>query len=404
MNKSASMQIPLSKGGRQPWLPGGCPFIEKTRQIGTETTPSPPSKGESDASSSAVVSLKRSWGILIKSLSVLQILIALLACQHNKPVLHIYTWADYIKPELTHRFEADHQCWVIIDTFDSNEAMYAKIKAGASGYDLVTPSSYMAKIMYDQGLIQLLDHSLLSNLRHIDPDYLKIAIDPEMRYSVPYMLTNTGLAYLRSKVPDFEPSWRMFDRKDLKGRITMLNDMRETIGAALKSLGYSLNTINDGELEAARDLVIRWKRNLAKFESEQYKTGLASREFLLVHGYSGDILQVQRENSDIQFDVPVEGTSIACDDFVVAKNSKEVTLAHQFINFMQEPEVAAENTNFVAYLCPNKTSYPQISEKIRQNPGVFLRPEIRAKSEVIQDLGANNVKYTRIWDQIKAAN
>jgi len=218
------------------------------------------------------------------------------------------------------------------------------------------------------------------------------------------MLTNTGLAYLKSKVLDFEPTWKMLDRKDLKGRITMLNDMRETIGAALKSLGYSLNTIDDSELEAARDVVIRWKRNLAKFESEQYKTGLASREFLLVHGYSGDILQVQRENSDIQFDVPVEGTSIACDDFVVTRNSKEVTLSHQFINFMQEPEVAAENTNFVAYLCPNKASYPQISEKIRQNPGVFLTPEIRAKSEVIQDLGANNVKYTRIWDQIKAAN
>ncbi len=341
---------------------------------------------------------------LSRLLIVLSILTALPACQQSKPVLHIYTWADYIKPELTHRFEADHQCWVIIDTFDSNEAMYAKIKAGAGGYDLVTPSSYMAKIMDDQGLVQQLDHRLLPNLKHIDPDYLKIAIDPEMHYSVPYMLTNTGLAYLKSRVPGFEPTWKMLDRKELKGRVTMLNDMRETIGAALKSLGYSLNTINDGELDAARDVVIRWKRNLAKFESEQYKTGLASREFLLVHGYSGDILQVQRENSDISFDVPVEGTSIACDDFVVTRNSKEVMLAHQFINFMQEPDIAADNTNFVAYLCPNKTSYPQISEKIRQNPGVFLKPEIRAKSEVIQDLGANNVKYTRIWDQIKAAN
>jgi spermidine/putrescine transport system substrate-binding protein len=249
-----------------------------------------------------------------------------------------------------------------------------------------------------------LDRKLLPNLKHIDPDYLKIAIDPEMQYSVPYMLANTGMACLKSRVPDFQPTWKMLDRRDLKGRMTMLNDMRETIGAGLKSLGYSLNTTNDAELEAARDVVIHWKKNLAKFESEQYKTGLASGEFLLVHGYSGDILQAQRENSDIRFDVPVEGTSVACDDFVITKEAKQVKLAHQFINFMQEPDVAADNTNFVAYLCPNVTSYAKISEKIRQNPGIFLKPEVRARSEVIQDLGANNVKYTRIWDQIKAAD
>jgi spermidine/putrescine transport system substrate-binding protein len=337
-------------------------------------------------------------------LLMLLILVVASGCQRSRPVLHIYTWADYIKPELIHQFEIDHQCSLVIDTFDSNEAMYAKIKAGASGYDLITPSSYMVKIMRDQGVLQPLDHKLLPNLKHIDPDYLKIAIDPEMQYSVPYMLANSGIACLKSRVPDFQPTWKMLDRKDLKGRITMLNDMRETIGAGLKSLGYSLNTTNDAELEAARDVVIRWKKNLAKFESEQYKTGLASGEFLLVHGYSGDILQVQRENSDIWFDVPVEGTSVACDDFVITKDARQVTLAHQFINFMQEPDVAADNTNFVAFLCPNVPSYAKISEKIRQNPGIFLKQEVRARSEVIQDLGANNVKYTRIWDQIKAAD
>ncbi len=319
-------------------------------------------------------------------------------CRSGKPTLHIYTWADYIKPELIHRFEADRGCAVVIDTFDSNEAMYAKIKAGAGGYDLITPSSYMVKILYDQGLLQPLDHELLPNLSHIDPDYLKIAIDPEMHHSVPYLLTNAGLACLKSRVPDFQATWKMLDRKDLKGRMTMLNDMRETIGAALKSLGYSLNSNSDSELEEAREVVIRWKRNLAKFENEQYKTGLASGEFLLVHGYSGDILQVQRENPDVMFDVPVEGTSIACDDLVITKDSKQVSLAHQFINFMHEPDVAAANTNFVNYLCPNKTSYSAISEKIAHNPGVFLKPEIFSKSEVIHDLGPDNAKYIRIWD------
>jgi spermidine/putrescine transport system substrate-binding protein len=325
-------------------------------------------------------------------------------CKRTTPTLKIYTWADYIKPELMQRFEVEHQCKIIIDTFESNESMYAKLKAGAAGYDMATPSSYFVKIMHDQGLIQPLDHALLPNLKHVDPDYLRISMDPHMHHSVPYLLTNTGLAYLKSKVKNFQPSWKMMDRRDLKGRMTMLNDMRETIGAALKSLGYSLNSRDEKELEAARDVAIRWKRNLAKFEAEQYKTGLASGEFLLVHGYSGDILQVQKESPDIEFSIPAEGTSVSCDDLVILKNSTQVKLAHSFINFLHEPEVAAENTNFISYVCPNRTSYPKVDEALRNNPAIFLAPELRAKCEMVEDLGPDTAKYTKVWDQIKAAN
>jgi spermidine/putrescine-binding protein len=164
-------------------------------------------------------------------------------------VLHVYTWADYIKPELVARFEAENACQVVIDTFDSNEAMYAKIKAGATGYDLITPTSYMVSLMQSQGLLQPLDKAKIPNAGRIDPEYLAIAVDRTMDHSVPYMITNTGIAYLKSKVKDFEPSWAMFNRADLKGRMVMLNDMRETIGGALKFLGYSLNTRNEEGLE-----------------------------------------------------------------------------------------------------------------------------------------------------------
>jgi spermidine/putrescine transport system substrate-binding protein len=292
---------------------------------------------------------------------------------------------------------------VVIDTFDSNEAMYAKLKAGASGYDIVVPSSYMARTMSQQGMLRDLDRTRLPNLAHVDPDYLKIALDPGMKYSAPYMLTITGIAYLKSRVSNVEASWRVLDRTDLKGRMTMLNDMRETIGAALKSLDYSLNTTNEQELAAARDVVIRWKKNLAKFENEQYKTGLASGEFLLVHGYSGDILQVQAENKDIVFMVPLEGSSLACDDMVILKGSRQVDLAHRFINFMHDPRVAAENTEFIRYLCPNQASYAYLSKETRGNPTLFPPADVRRKAEVIIDLGADNARYTKIWDEIKAA-
>ena len=340
-----------------------------------------------------------------RPLTVLTVaLLAAAACKQQPKTLHVYTWADYVKPELVARFEQEQGCTIVIDTFDSNEAMYAKLKAGAGGYDVITPSSYMVQVMHRQGMLLSLDHARLPNLANVDPEVLKIAIDPKMDHSAPYMMTITGIAYLGSKVADVRPSWAMFDRPDLKGRATMLADMRETIGAALKFLGYSINSTNPVELAAARDVVIRWKKNLAKFENEQYKTGLASGEFLLVHAYSGDILQVQEENEDIVFAVPEEGTSIACDDLVIPKDSKQADLAHRYINFLHDPKVAAENTEFISYLCPNKASYPLLSEETRANPALFVPAEVQAKSEVITDLGNDNVAYARVWDEIKAAN
>jgi spermidine/putrescine transport system substrate-binding protein len=324
-------------------------------------------------------------------------------CGRGARTLHIYTWADYFKPSLVARFEKQNGCRVVIDTYDSNETMYAKIKAGARGYDLLTPTSYMVSLMDSQGMVLKLDHTLLPNLVHVDPEYLGLAIDKGMDHSVPYMIVNTVIAYLGSRVQEFEPSWAMFDRTDLRGRMTMLNDMRETIGAGLKFLGYSLNSTDKAELAAAKEVVIRWKKNIAKYENEQYKTGVASGEFLLVQGYSGDILQVQQENADVRFAVPREGTTISVDDLIIPEGAKEIGLAHAFINFLHDPEVAAENIAFLKYLCPNKDAYPLLSADLRKNPGIFMDPEVRARSEIIANLGERNALYVEIWDEIKAA-
>jgi spermidine/putrescine transport system substrate-binding protein len=324
-------------------------------------------------------------------------------CGQSKPVLNVYNWADYIKPELVTQFEEEFGCRVVIDTFDSNEALFARMRAGATGYDLLFPSSYMVQIMQQNDMLMALDPAKMPNLAHIDPAYAKLSAGQGNTLAVPYMLSNAGLAILADQVTDAEPTWAMLEREDLKGRMTLLNDMRETIGAALKYLGYSLNSTNVTELEEARDLLIRWKANLAKFENEQYKNGLASGEFLLVHGYNGDIMQVMEENENVEYLVPVEGVSIALDEIVMPKGAEDIDLAHAFINFLHRPEVAAENTDYVYFLCPNLTAYPLMDQELLEDPSINLAPEILAKSEVIEDLGEANALYTRIWDEVKAA-
>ena len=321
----------------------------------------------------------------------------------GKPVLHIYNWADYVDEDLLRRFEQEHGCRVVMDTFDSNEAMYAKLKAGAAGYDLLFPSSYMVDIMHQQGMLQPIRHDLVPNLQHLDRSYLKFTMDPELEHSVPYMISNSGLGYLGSRVENFEPTWGMLNREDLAGRTTLLNDMRETLGAALKFLGYSLNTTDEKEIGEAADVVIGWKKNIAKFDSEQYKNGLASAEFLLVHGYNGDVLQAMEENEDVVYVVPREGTSLASDDMVIPKDAADVELAHAFINFIHDPEVAAQNMSYVWYLCPNTAAYELLDAEMREDPAMFLPQEVVDKSEVIRDLGEDNAKYTAAWDRVKAA-
>jgi spermidine/putrescine transport system substrate-binding protein len=217
------------------------------------------------------------------------------------------------------------------------------------------------------------------------------------------MMSNAGIAYNKARCPDFEPTWRVFGDKKYARSCTLLNDMRETIGAALKALGYSLNTTSEAEVSQAADLVIEWSKNIAKFDNELYKNGIANGHFVLVHGYNGDLLKITRENEDIVFAHPKEGVSIACDEMVIMKNAKSIDLAYAFINFVHDPEIAARNMEYNCSVCPNSAAYDNLSEEFRSNESIFVPEEIRAKSETIRDLGDSNTLYIKAWDRIKAA-
>lgn len=324
-------------------------------------------------------------------------------CSKSKKELHIFNWADYMNPKVIEKFEKENNCTVVINYFDSNEALYAKLKAGAQGYDILFPSSYMSKIMYEQKMLREIDRSKLKNIKNIDMEFISKGLDPVMKYSVPYMVTYCGIAYNKKKVKNFKPSWSMYDRTDLKGRMTLLNDVREVIGAALKFNGYRYNTTDDSELQKAGDTVIKWKRNIAKFDVDEAKRGLSSGEFYLIQVYNGDALQIMGENEDIDFALPEEGTSISQDDFVIPVNAGNTEMAYRFIDFMLDPVNSKENMDFVYYLSPNKEAQKLMDKEFMSNPAINPSKEVLSKCDFLIDLGENNTKYSDLWDRIKSS-
>ena len=324
------------------------------------------------------------------------------SCGKEKKVLHIYNWGDYISSDVVKKFEKEYGCKVRIDVFDSNEAMYAKLKAGAGGYDIVVPSSYMAEMMQRQGMLLNLDHSKLPNvMKYIDRSYTKYSIDRELKYTVPYFASFTGIGYNKDRVKDFKPTWKMFERTDLKNRCSLLNDLREVMAAALITCGYDPNTTNPKEIDKAVQLALKWKKQIAKFEVDDAKRALASGEFVMIQTYSGDMLQVSSENPSIVFVIPEEGSDFTFDNFAILKNSANADLAHQFINFMYDSKNCAANMDEIMYVTPHTEAVKLVDEKLRKNPAFSFPEKVRARCVPLKDLGDKNSLYVKAWEKIR---
>ncbi len=323
-------------------------------------------------------------------------------CGPAKPALNVYMWSDYIDMDLVREFEKQNDCKVVIDIFDSNEFMYSKLKAGGTGYDVILPTTYMAKVMFDQNMLEKLDHSKLPNLKYINPKYLAdLALDKKMEYSVPYMLGFTCVAYNKEKCGTLPETWDVFSNEKFAGKMTLLNDHRETIGAALFFLGKSMNDTNDADLAKAKEVLLKWKKNLAKFDNELYKVGIQSGEFLVVQGYSGDLFQVFAEAPNLTYMCPKEGISMSCDDWVIPATAKNKELAYKFINFLCDPKSAAKNMEFTCYSAPIPEARKYVSEENKNHPGMFLPDDLYKRGELIRDLGEDNAKFNALWDAVK---
>ncbi|MGK5595446.1 MAG: polyamine ABC transporter substrate-binding protein [Parachlamydiaceae bacterium] len=337
-----------------------------------------------------------------KLIYALLVLLISSCSSQSLPELHLFMWADYIKPELIWRFEKEHRCRVVIDTYDSNEAMYAKLKLGVTGYDIIFPSYYIFNLMLAQNMVEELDYQAIPNTSFLDPDYVDRLSTETKAHGIPYMVSFAGIGYRSDKLAHPITSWSIFGNPAYKGRMTMLNDMRETLGACLRYLGFSVNTKNVHELNQAADLLISWKPNLAKFENEQYKNGIATAEFLIVQGYNGDLAQVAEENPYISFAYPSEGTSFSIDLAAIPRHSPNPELAKKFLNFILQPDVAAENISFTKFLSPNKEAYLLLSADQRANRALFPPEEVLQKAELLEPLDQVNSEYIRAWDRAKA--
>jgi spermidine/putrescine transport system substrate-binding protein len=322
-------------------------------------------------------------------------------CQ-NKEKLYIYNWTYYTPDSVIEKFEAEYNVEVIYDEFASNEEMYAKLQAGGTGYDIIFPSGDYVSIMIKQGMLESIDKSKLSNLGNIDTKVLqKATYDPNMDYSVPYYWGAAGVAVNTAQVPNFEKSWSIFGREDLKDRMTMLDDMREVLGDALAHLGYSVNTKNPEELAQALDLVNRtWKPNLTKFDAEAFGKGYAQGDFWVVQGYAEVVYEEIASDEELVkntvFFIPPEGGPAYIDSMCILKGAKNLDLAYKFIDFIHRPEIYAEFTDVFGFPATANSAAGAFKKK-----APLYTAEDIANTELKDDLGEALYMYNKVWETIR---
>ncbi len=320
--------------------------------------------------------------------------------------LHLFIWANYIDPEVYQLFEQEFGVRVIEENFDSNETLRTKLQAGVTGYDIIVPSDYTVEALIKQGLLAELNLSQIPNFQNISQRFRGLYYDPQNRYSIPYLWGTTGIGYNAQKIETPPPSWAdLFDPALLeryRNRVSMLDDPRETIGAALKYLGYSVNSTDLQALEAAKELLRAQKPYLARYDSETYDDFLLTGDLVLAHGWSGEFAKARLENPDIHYVIPHEGGVIWADNLAIPKSSQRVDLAHTFIDFLLRPQINAKIVNFLRYPSTNEAATAYILPEIVNDPAIYPPEEIVEKLEWIKDLGEATALYEAVWDEIKS--
>ncbi|MBC2855267.1 extracellular solute-binding protein [Cetobacterium sp. 2A] len=332
----------------------------------------------------------------------ISLLFLLVSCGDNKTennkVLYLYGWADYVPSEIFDNFEKETGIKVIEDIYSSNEEMFAKLKAGGKGYDIVTPSTDYVEILMNENMLEKLDKSKLPTFDNIDPMVLeKIQyFDKDNSYAVPYIMGSTGIAVNTKYVKDYPRDYTIYERTDLAGRMTLLDDMREVLTSALGTLGYSQTIEDETAIAQASDLVKKWKKNIAKFDSESFGKGFANGDFWVVHGYAENIYQEldEEQRAHTDFIIPEKGDTAYVDSFVILKDAPNKEAAYKFLEFIHRPEnykLVSEHLELPSINVPAR-------ELIEVEP-IYKMEDLKG-SEILRDIKKTLDIQNKYWQEI----
>ena len=320
--------------------------------------------------------------------------------------VNVYSFDTYIGDNTIANFTAATKIAVRYDVYANNEELFAKLKTKNPGYDVIVPSDYMVETMIGAKMLIPIDKAKIPNLANIDPAFTNPRFDPGMKYSVPYMWGTVGIGYRKSKVKGEPARWSYIfgpEADAYKGRIVALDDQRVMIGVALKYLGYSLNSTKKEEIAAARDLLIKAKKNFKTFSPDGGQDILLAGDADLVVEYNGDIIQVMRQDKDLSYVLPKEGSMRWTDCLCVPKGAPNPDNASAWINFVQNAKQNAEIVGTIHYATPNAAARKLVDPADLKNPIIYPPDAILAKCEMVIDLGKNTRLYDEAWTAVKAA-
>jgi spermidine/putrescine transport system substrate-binding protein len=319
-------------------------------------------------------------------------------------VVNVYTWSEEIPHFVIAQFEKETGIKVNYSTFDSNEVMYAKLRAiHNTGYDLVEPSSYFVDRMRNQGLLQKLDRSQLTNFKNLDPTFLNRAYDPQSEYSVPFIWGITGIFLNKDYFSQNDaPGWNSLLDKKYMNQLMFLDDSREVFSIALRMLGYSINDSNPEHIKQAYQKLRTLMPNVKLFNSDAIISILIDEDATIGMAWNGDLYKATQENSKLQFVYPQDGFEIWVDNFVMLKSATHRDNAYKFLNFLMRPEIAKAVSMHIHYSTANLAAKNLMLPEIQNNPALYPSLATLSHGEFQTDVGDQaHMLFEKYWEELK---
>jgi len=320
--------------------------------------------------------------------------------------LHVYSWSTYIDDDLLKSFEQETGIKVVADIYDSNETMLAKIQAGGGKqYSIIYPSDYMVGQMVELNLLSPIDKARVSGYDDLLEQWQSPSYDVDNKNSVPYTWGTTGLVYntevLTKPVTDWSYLWD--NKKQLSGKMTLLNDVREVMGFTLKSLGFSNSSKDPKQIEAAYKKLAQLKPAISSFTTDGWRDQIVVGDLLLSHAYSVDGIDVMASNPKLQYIIPASGATVWTDTIVIPKNAPNVDAAYKWIEYSINPETSSQTLSRLKLATPNRKTLELLPQELRENPALIPPDAVLKKCEVLGNVDTATDLYDRYWTQLTSA-